>query len=380
MTQQKTNASKTIVVLTALGFLICLWLTYIHIRVHLDPFYDSVCGMGKLFNCDTAASSEFSTAFGVPIAVWGALYYLFACIISVTFFLRKESSVSGLAARAALFLLAATLSVCYLAVSILYVKSICIGCFLIHGINCYLAVVGFLQIRHKGSFVRRLSNDLTALKKSPWILAQLAALIVLIIVAGPLGGFPRYWEVAAFRNGPLLPHGLAYGDLPWIGAASPEITVEEYFDFECPACRFSHKKLRRLLHGRADRIRVIRHDMSRVECVDKDGNGIAARCIAARAAFCAIAQHRFWEFNDAFIADPRPGELTLRREHVLDIARRLGMDEKIFSGCLDRKETYAHAQAIHEDGLKRGVKATPTYFVGDKKMRSKELLPFIQSF
>jgi protein-disulfide isomerase len=119
--------------------------------------------------------------------------------------------------------------------------------------------------------------------------------------------------------------------------------------------------------------------MSRVECINEKGAPIEDRCVAARAAFCAGMQDHFWEFNDAFIADPRPGELGARREHVLKLAERLGFDKRLFSKCMDRPETISHAENIHLDGLKRGVQSTPTYFAADKKMNAKQLYAFIRS-
>jgi protein-disulfide isomerase len=73
--------------------------------------------------------------------------------------------------------------------------------------------------------------------------------------------------------------------------------VHEFFDYECPACRSSHKKLRRLLSSRSDRLRVVRHDMSRVECIGENGNLLKDQCISQKAAYCAGAQNQFWEFN-----------------------------------------------------------------------------------
>ena len=365
--------------LAALGFLISLRLTYIHVRVHLDPFYDSVCAVGSLFNCDATASSPYSTLMGVPVSVWSAAFYLVFAVLCLTLLTRStESEAVGTAFRSGLAAIAVVASSVYIFVSIRYIKSICLGCLLLHLINFGLAAI-LLRRRNRVDLFSGLARDLRALSKSPWIIAQLAALFLLCIVAGPLGGFPRYWDVASFRGGPLLPHGVTDGEMPWLGAEYPVVTIHEYFDYECPACRASHKKLRRLLADRSDRVRIVRHDMSRVECVDGEGKRIEDRCVAAGAAYCALQKDRFWEFNDAFIADPKPGELPLRREHVLEIAERLGLSESIFSDCMGRPETYSHAQSIYEDGIKRGVKATPTYFVDGKSMRSKELLAFIRA-
>lgn len=378
MIEKPTNfVDKSVLALSITGLMISLWLTYLHVRVHLDPFYESVCAVGAVINCDTAAASPFSVFANLPVSIWGTAYYLVFAISAVAAMLKRDGGNIGIAAIMAMF--AAAISVVYIVISIMYVDAVCVACYLLHLLNFAQCWICLRRAFLSGGLVTALQKDLKALRKNRWGLVQIVAFLILVAIAGPAGGFPRYWEIASFRGGVQLPHGFNTENVPWIGAEAPTITVDEYFDFECPACISSHKKLRRLLANRKDTLRVIRHDMSRVNCVDKDGVGLKDRCVMARAAFCAGAEQRFWEFNDAFLADPRPGKLHARTDYALELARQLGLDPKIFAACMIHPATFSHIEAIHQDGLARGIKSTPTYIMENKLYHSKEILPKIQS-
>lgn len=377
MNRQKNKVSFYIAMLCALGFMVSLWLTYIHIRVHLDPMYESVCAVDEVVNCESVATSRFSVIAHIPLSVSASIFYF--VLGSVAIFTSKSNDKKYTALTALLSFSAGIVSLIFLSISAVFIGAFCPGCTAVHLINFSLAFITLRRARQIGRFVENIKADFFALAKNRWVSGQLAALLLLFVIAGPFGGFPRYWEISSWRTGVTLDHGIEKGKLPWIGAKKPTFVIHEFFDYECPACRSSHKKLRRLLSNRSDIIRIVRHDMSRVTCINKEGKGIENRCTAARAAFCAAAQKRFWDFNDAFIADPKPEKLFSRRQHILELADHLGFDMTTFSACLDKPETFLYVQKIYENGMAEGIKSTPAYFVKDKKMTSRELIPIVKS-
>jgi uncharacterized membrane protein/predicted DsbA family dithiol-disulfide isomerase len=377
MPRPKKQFSFYIMLLCALGLIVSLWLTYVHVRVHLDPMYESVCAVGKVINCESVAISKFSVIAHIPLSVLAAVFYF--VLGSSTLLASKSKTDQYKAITALLGLSAGIVSLIFLGISSIFIGAFCPGCTVVHLINFSLTFITVRRAQQAGNFIKNLKSDFFSLAKNHWTSGQLAALLLLFITASPLGGFPRYWETASWRTGVVLNHGIEKGNFPWIGARDPLLVIHEFFDFECPACRSSHKKLRRLLSDRSDRLRIIRHDMPRVECVDDKGVGIDDRCAAARAAFCAAAQNRFWDFNDAFVADPKPEKIFSRKQHILELAEHLGFEMTTFSACLDTPETFFHVQKIYEDGMKREIKSLPTYFVENKKMTSKQVISTVKS-
>lgn len=48
----------------------------IHVFVHTDPSYHSVCAMSDGVNCETVAVSPYSVFAGLPVSVWGIAGYV----------------------------------------------------------------------------------------------------------------------------------------------------------------------------------------------------------------------------------------------------------------------------------------------------------------
>jgi protein-disulfide isomerase len=81
---------------------------------------------------------------------------------------------------------------------------------------------------------------------------------------------------------------------------------------------------------------------------------------AAEAAHCAGDQGQYWEMHVLLFQNQRalgPAELT-------KYAGTLGLDGAKFQTCLDKA---LHAEAVKRDlaeGMKAGVRGTPTFFLG----------------
>ena len=96
-------------------------------------------------------------------------------------------------------------------------------------------------------------------------------------------------------------------DDPFIGAANAPVTIVEYGDFGCPACRSWHNA------GIMDQVRAVYGDQARL--VWRDFPVITARSPkAAEAAQCAYVQDNFWEYHDLLYESAvSPGTSDLKR-------------------------------------------------------------------
>ena len=73
------------VLLCLLGLGVSIELSRIHVFVHTDPSYHSVCAMSEGVNCETVAASPYSVFAGLPVAVWE----LWRCGLSREGFIRR---------------------------------------------------------------------------------------------------------------------------------------------------------------------------------------------------------------------------------------------------------------------------------------------------
>ncbi len=139
------------------------------------------------------------------------------------------------------------------------------------------------------------------------------------------------------------------------GPHGAAITVVEYGDFECPACRQAYPVVKAMLaqHGRQVRA-VFRHFPLREVHPHAE--------LAAEAAEAAGAQGRFWPFHDLLFGHAGPLDAAQVHRH----AAELGLDLARFDN--EVKDT-VYRQRVQEQiagGQRAGVRATPTFFVNGR--------------
>ncbi len=60
-------------------------------RLHFKPDLSDVCNFSERWNCDIVNKSTYSTLFGVPVAIFGALTYLSLLIFSIRGLYRDQN-------------------------------------------------------------------------------------------------------------------------------------------------------------------------------------------------------------------------------------------------------------------------------------------------
>lgn len=75
-------------VINALALLVALYL----IRMHFKPDLTEVCNLGEKWNCDIVNKSIYSTLFGVPVAIYGALTYAALLAFSLRGIFRNQNA------------------------------------------------------------------------------------------------------------------------------------------------------------------------------------------------------------------------------------------------------------------------------------------------
>lgn len=159
-------------------------------------------------------------------------------------------------------------------------------------------------------------------------------------------------DVAVFLSEPPLPHAqVAVGASPTQGPVDAPITIIEFSDYRCPACRrqFGVDKEIKALYG--DKIRWV------FKAFPLGGNEPGRR--AAEAARCAGEQGKFWEYHDALFThedEYDQGSLTA-------LAGRLGLQLAPFEQCLaaGRKRTVIDEELA--EARKVGIDRTPTLII-----------------
>ena len=139
---------------------------------------------------------------------------------------------------------------------------------------------------------------------------------------------------------------------PNLGNLSGDVTVVEFFDYNCPYCRKAGKTIQALLAS-DENVRVIYREWPILG---------EASVYAARAALAARTQGKYEELHWALMN----GEGRATEASILKIARDLGLD--ITKLKLDMNSPAVEAHISQSSALARnlGFTGTPAFIVGDR--------------
>jgi len=366
-TQQSGPAGRWLLLLFTLlclaGLGVATDLAGIHLWVHTDPSYRSFCALSETVNCDTVAESPYSVLFGVPVSVWGMLGYLLMGCLSLIGLVRRARPSPWPAGSLLVLAIGAGLSSMVLGtISAVAIHSFCIMCVCTYAINAALLVLAVLLALRRGGLGAVLTGEARALRDRPGprliAAAPIAALAAALIVF-----YPPYWKDQVTSGPGGLTTGVFAEGGAWIGATEPRLTIIEYSDYQCPHCRRGHQEMRELVARHQREVRFIHRHFP----LDEACNPLVRRpfhpraCEMARMVICAGRQGKAWEANDLLFS------LESKEPAIRDaLVGKLGLDADRFDACLADPSSLAAVKADIDDGLKLGVRGTPTYAVGDK--------------
>ncbi|MBI4592321.1 thioredoxin domain-containing protein [Candidatus Uhrbacteria bacterium] len=144
---------------------------------------------------------------------------------------------------------------------------------------------------------------------------------------------------------------------PSKGAETPTVTVVEFGDFECEACRTLAASLEILVRTFPDDVLVVWKDMP-----NESTHELATP--TAIAAHCADRQGMFWQYHDALF-ERQP---YLSETQFTQIATDIGLDVEKFQTCYDARDTLPIVKKDYEEGLALGITSTPTLYIGDQTL------------
>jgi protein-disulfide isomerase len=138
---------------------------------------------------------------------------------------------------------------------------------------------------------------------------------------------------------------------PVIGNPDGDVTVVEFFDYNCPYCRNAKAELDGLLSADAN-VRIVMREWPVL------GEGSV---FAARAALASREQGKYEEFHNALMTMQGRAE----EQSVMRVAANVGLDTDQLRRDMEAPEVAEHLQL--SSGLSRalGFTGTPSFVIGD---------------
>ncbi len=145
------------------------------------------------------------------------------------------------------------------------------------------------------------------------------------------------------------------------------ITIVEFADFQCPYCRESQRVLKQVLKAYARDTRLV------FKHLPLDVHSQAFN--AARAAYCAGKQDRFWEYQDELFAIS-----SLEASALQESARALKLDLPKFDACLTSEDSRDAVTRDKREAARLGINSTPTFLVNGKMIQGAINFDSFKSF
>lgn len=138
---------------------------------------------------------------------------------------------------------------------------------------------------------------------------------------------------------------------PVVGNPDGDVTIVEFFDYNCPYCRRAGEQVAEVLATDSN-VRVVYREWP---ILGEDS------VFAARAALAARAQGKYAAFHEAMMsARTRLAETT-----VLKIAADVGLDIEQLRADMDAPEVDAHIATSMQLAQSLGFSGTPSFVVGE---------------
>lgn len=156
------------------------------------------------------------------------------------------------------------------------------------------------------------------------------------------------------------------------------VTIVEFSDFQCPACKASLPAVEQVKARYPGKVQIVYRHFP----LDSIHPNARLAAIAAEAA-ASLDATKFWPMHDQLFAQQQVWSDITDRGELKDAfatyAVELGLDRTQF---LERMEDNSIAERVNQDvsaGTQLGVNATPTFYVNGVKTSAPQLLAAVES-
>jgi protein-disulfide isomerase/uncharacterized membrane protein len=375
------TATRLALVCALAGLAVSGAAAYTHYRLLSDPTYLSFCDVSETVSCTQVYASRFGSFLGIPVAVFGALWFAFATLLVVAAMVGpaavRESVPAYLFAGSTLALAA----VLYLGYASFFILNLmCPLCLM-----TYAAVIGLFLVSGAATSIpmtslpRHAAQDLKRLGASPVALAL--AVLFLGGAASTLAFFPREGTdagAAAAAAAPAEPTAEQRSELERFMAGAPrvplvvpsegaKVLVVKFNDYQCPACGQSYEAYKPIFAkyqtSHPGQVRVVLKDYPlHNECNAAVSTGLHPGACAAAVAVRLARRHNRAEALEEWLYSNQQG---MTRESVRKAAQEVGQ-------VADFDEQYAKTlEGVKADialGQQLGIRSTPTFFINGVKV------------
>jgi len=371
------SASRLLVlVLAVVGLAAAATSTYVHYRLLTVPNFTSFCDVNSTVSCAQAYLSPYGELAGVPVAIFGALYFAAVMAIAALAWRSEPTAVSYGAAYIFAMSVPALAFIAYLAFAAFFVlHAFCILCAI-----TYVSVIGITFVTWRaarGVPLGTVPARAVAALTTPVALTIAAGLVVATFFAAkafPAGSAPAAPSVPVAAL-PVISEADRANFAAWwevqpkeivpVDGGGAKVVIVKFNDYQCPLCGVTYTAYKPVFDNYPGTVKFItKHYPLEGECnPGVPGGGHTAACEAAAAVIMARAKGTEQKMEEWLFSHQGPPILTPAqvREAARDVAGVTDFDAQ-YQTVL--KEVRADADL----GNQLKVNSTPTFFINGHRL------------
>ena len=192
------------------------------------------------------------------------------------------------------------------------------------------------------------------------ILLAIFAVMIVSVVLYASSYYSQLMEMQEKRmsmSGQNAPINLTSGS-PVLGSASAPITIVEFGDYQCEACKHWYH------NTRADIIdNYIETGKANLVFIDLPFLGRDS-ITAAQATYCADDQGKYWEYHGTlYNFQEAIDNGWASKDRLVSFAFDLDMNMDEFNDCMDSSKYAKRVKANYDESQRFGAEATPTFLI-----------------
>ena len=371
---------------TLTGAGLALYATNLTFKLTVSGLMDpGGCSFNDWITCDTVLSTGSAKMFGVPVAWWGFLFYLWAFFTIIFAIFYSAKPFGKACAEAVLFI--SVISVLFTFFKIYQLLTLGVICPVCAGMYfCNFAIFLFLMMtlqikfkdvfRFEGNYFKSIFKKKSNEELSPHPL-RFGVIFIWLFAMGYLG--LKYYENTIVELNPAKvklisdehfkqsPVKINTSGAPVTGNPYAKVKIVVLSDFQCPSCKLLSSNMKTIMLENKNNISYTFLNYPLDSTINKNVKHELHKYagISALAGVCAAQHGKFWEFHDELFEN----QTRLGREFLIETAVKLGMDRNEFTVCMDSEETRQKVISNIETAKEINVSSTPSLFINGRKVK-----------
>ncbi len=359
----------------------------------VDP---SGCSINEWISCDVVLATRFAKMFGIPVAWLGFLLYLSITFLALLAIASKDikRSLSSIA-LSSIISVGAILFSLYKAYQLVQMPVLCPVCVSMYAVNLAILILLLmspgLALKNIGSFYGGYLKSVFGWKSRREFSHQpivYAIFLSWVFIIGYSGVYYFEKDILKPKEFDLEAALTAHFEQNTVditidthaalrGNPDADITIVEFSDFECPACRNASSQLTSILleFGNDVSLSFMNYPLDKSINPNMKFDIHKNAGLAARAGICAQKMGDFWSYHDAMFSNQK----KIDRDFLIQLAKEQRWDPAEFRNCMDLEETYQRVVDDIRKGTDIGVKGTPYIYINGRKLKIWNNIPFVRA-